>query len=131
MQKLSIEEKTELTRMIMSLLDSWNIRSEHQISVLSLPQGTRLRMLRRYRDDTPFPDDENVMERIEHIVGIAEALHTTFPRNANMAAQWMNQPHRRFSNRTPVSLMVEDGLSGIISVRAQLDCAFAWSQSED
>ena len=115
----------------MGLLESWNIRGEHQIAVLSLPSTTRLRMLRRYRDDTPFPDDADVMERIEHLVGIAEALHTTFPRNANMAAQWMNQPHRRFSNRTPVSVMVEEGLSGLISVRAHLDCAFAWKQSEE
>lgn len=131
MQELSLEDRTELTRMIMTLLDSWSIRSEHQISILSLPASTRLRMLRRYRDNTPFPDDQKIMERIEHLVGIAEALHTTFPRNANMAAQWMNQPHRRFSNRTPVSMMIEEGLSGIISVRAQLDCAFAWSQSQD
>jgi hypothetical protein len=129
MQGLTVEEKTELTKMIMNLLDSWEINGEGIMNILSLPRGTRVRALRRYRDDTPFPDDVNTDTRIEHLVGIAEALYTTFPRNAHMRAQWMNQPHKRFNGKSPVSIMIEDGLNGIINVRAQLDCTFAWRQS--
>lgn len=128
--QMSQEDKGQLTAMIIYLLDSWEIKASDQVQILDLPKGTPSRAIRKYRDSTPFPDSLAVMERVEHIVGIAEALSTTFPRNAYMAPQWMNQPHRRFGNRTPVKTIIEDGLSGLIAVRAHLDCTFAWDKSE-
>jgi hypothetical protein len=41
------------------------------------------------------------MERIEHLVGIADALRTSYPRNACMASICMNKvidPARWFAN---------------------------------
>ncbi|HLO27512.1 MAG TPA: antitoxin Xre/MbcA/ParS toxin-binding domain-containing protein, partial [Anaerolineales bacterium] len=64
------------------------------------------------------------MERIEHLVGIADALRTSYPRNAYMASIWMNRINHRFDNRTPLAAMLEDGLNGIIAVRTHLDCAY-------
>ena len=125
-QTLNLEEQGQLASMIIELLDTWNIDSEDQITILGLPEKTPLRAIRKYRKCTPFPDSEAVMERVEHIIGIAEALRTTYPRNSQMGLQWMNKPHKRFESRTPVQIMVEDGLKGVIQVRCQLDCAYAW-----
>jgi hypothetical protein len=70
------------------------------------------------------------MDRLAHLVGIAEALRTTFPFNPSMAALWMRQPLRRFDDRTPARVMVDDGLNGLVTVRSHLDCGFDWRQTE-
>lgn len=128
--EISYEDKGLLAGMIIQLLDNWNIDSANQIAFLSLPEKTPLRAIRKYRQNTPFPESEELNEKIEHIIGIADALRTTFPRNAQMGAQWMNKPHRRFDGRTPIALMLEEGVKGFVTVRSQLDCSFAWEDSE-
>ncbi len=130
MQDMNFDDQVAATRVIINILDTWGLRDSDQVAVLGLPEGTPARAVRRYRQDTPLPADPGVEERVEHLVGIAEALRTTFPRNANMGPQWMNEPHRRFNQRTPVATIVEDGLGGLIAVRAHLDCTFAWEKSE-
>ncbi|UCE88464.1 MAG: DUF2384 domain-containing protein [Pseudomonadota bacterium] len=118
------EDRVALTRAIMHILDGWGLDAAEQMAILSLPKGTPSRALRRYRDNTPFPEDAGVMERIEHLVGIADALRTSYPHNPQMGAYWVNQPNRRFDDRTPRTIMTAGGLSGIVAVRSHLDCAF-------
>ncbi|HQU14601.1 MAG: hypothetical protein B7Z66_04560 [Chromatiales bacterium 21-64-14] len=130
MKELSYDERVTVAQGIMRLLDRWGVGTEDQRTLLGLPDDTRTRHLRRFRDDTPFPDDPAIWERVEHLAEIADALRTTYPRDPAPGTPWMNKPHRRFNQRTPLSTMIEDGLSGITAVRAELDCAYAWSQTE-
>ena len=123
------EERLALTQGIINLLDHWGVEPEGQVAILALPAGTRPGAIRQFRKNTALPDDPEVMERIEHLLGIADALRTAHPRNANMDAIWMNRPNRLFDQRTPVDVMLEDGLSGVIAVRVQLDCAYDWYTS--
>jgi len=112
------------------MLDEWDVKSSDQVSMLALPDGTPTRMLRRYHEDTPLPDDPEVMKRVEHLLGIADALRTTFPRNSRIGVLWLKQPCKRLRRRRPMDIMLEDGLSGLITVRTHLDCSFAWRESE-
>ncbi len=129
MTELSNEERMELTRITMSTLDEWGIGADDLLVILDLPKGTRSRALRRYREDTPFPDEPGVMKRVEYILSIAQALHTSYPHFPQMAARWMNEPHRRFNQRSPVKTLIEDGMNGLMAVRAEVDCSWAWDQS--
>ena len=130
MSALTPEDRTELARMVVNLLNDWGVEAADQVNLLALPEGTRTRMLRRYQEDTPLPDDPAIMKRVEHLMGIAEALRTTFPRNASIGLLWLKQPCKRLRRRRPMDIMVEDGLSGLITVRTHLDCSFAWRESE-
>lgn len=131
MQELTLEDRTTLGKIIVSILDDWGLQAPDQISILDLPKNTPTRTIRKYREQvSAIPADTNVMERIRHIVGIADALRTTFPRNAQMGSQWMNKPSRRFNDQTPLSVMLQGGLSGVKAVRAHLDCTYAWSQTD-
>jgi hypothetical protein len=67
------------------------------------------------------------MERVEHLLGIATALRTTFPHNSRMDAQWMRRTNRYFRRRSPLATIFEDGIEGLIRVRSHLDCAYAWT----
>jgi uncharacterized protein (DUF2384 family) len=126
MQQLSYEERVHLARVIMQLLRGWGVRPAQQIAILGLPQGTPTRSLRRYSEGAPLPDEREVTQRVEHLLGIADALRTMYPGNSRMGAFWLNRPHRQLGARTPLSIMIDDGLSGLITVRATLDCTYAW-----
>jgi hypothetical protein len=70
-----------------------------------------------------------VRERVEHLLGIAEALRTAYPHNRQAGAIWLNRVNYRFDDRTPLAAMVEDGIVEILAVRMHLDCAYDWHVS--
>lgn len=120
------DECVSLTRTIMAILDGWGLNGEAIMHVLAIPKGVPLRALRRYRDNTPFPDDAAIYERIEHIVGIADALRTTYPHNPPMGILWLQQNNRRFQDRAPLQVILDNGLEGLLTVRKHLDCSYDW-----
>ena len=130
MDKLRHEERIKVARGIMRLLDRWGVGPEDQRTILGLPADTRSRDLRRFRDDTPLPDTPGISGRVEHLVGIADALRTACPRDPTRGALWINTAHRCFDRRTPLATMIEDGLGGITAVRSELDCTYAWRCTE-
>ncbi|MFA7387459.1 MAG: hypothetical protein WCZ87_07350, partial [Thiohalobacteraceae bacterium] len=67
----SQEDRVSLTRSVIGLLESWGIGATEQIAILALPSEFSPRNMRRFQMDTPFPDDPEIMERIEHLIGIA------------------------------------------------------------
>jgi hypothetical protein len=125
-KNMTDEECISLAGLIMSILDSWGLNGPAIMTVLNLPQGVPLRALRRYRENTAFPHDEGVYERVDHIVGIYDALRTTYPHNPPMGLLWLRQRHQRFQGRSPLQLIVEDGLEGLLQVRIHLDCTYDW-----
>lgn len=126
MDNMTSNEQIELTRAIMGILDSWGMAASDTMLLLALPEKTPARALRRYRDSTAFPDTPDVRERLEHIVGIYDALRTTYPHNPSMGALWMKQRNRRFANRTPLHVMLEEGVAGMLKIRTHLDCTYDW-----
>ncbi len=128
-KEMTEEERVDLARAVVAIMDEWRIRDADQLVILGFPEGTPGRKLARYRHDTAFPDEPKINERIEHVVSIADALRTTYPTSKNMGVIWMHRPIRRLRHRTPVSIMVEDGLEGIVRVRSHLDCSYMWDMS--
>ena len=125
----SIEQQLLRTQKVMSALDEWGLSGEQILAVLDMPATERSRHLARYRKDTPFPDDEKVKCRVTFLLGIIDALRTTYPRNLQMGARWMAKPHVRLKNRCPLQAMLEDGENGVVAVLSELDCAYAWELS--
>ncbi len=116
---------------IMSILDTWMLSGEEIISVLALPKTVKVRHLGRYRKDTALPDTEQVKERIKHIIGITQALRTSYPTNPHMAKFWLNKPAKRFKNQTPIQVITSGGLEGLVDIRKHLDCTYDWFNDTD
>ena len=129
MHNLAPEELKVITRSVMLILDNWGLESEQIVAVLGLSSGTRKRQLDKYRSSQAFPVDANLLKRLEHIIGISDALRTTFPRNQNMASGWLNTKHRRFKDQTPLEIMMKEGTPGLSKIRSELDCTYAWSEN--
>lgn len=129
MHDLNHEDRVQLARLVVALLDSWEVSAEHQIALLGLPSETPTLTLRGYYENTPLPDLPGINERVDHLIGIADALRTSYPHNAHMGAIWMNRRNNRFDNRTPLAVLLEDGLQGFFAIRTHLDCAYDWDLS--
>jgi len=128
MAGMSEEDRLELTRGILNMLDDWEISAKDQLTLLGL-SDVPAREVKRLRESRPLPDDPEIMQRIEHLICIADALRTTYPFSKRMGKMWMHKPNREFRQRTPVAIVVAEGMVGIISVRSYLDCSFRWDLS--
>ncbi|MDH5633967.1 MAG: hypothetical protein OEZ10_13390 [Gammaproteobacteria bacterium] len=128
---LSPEERLQLGQIVLDMLDSWAISPAQQIVLLDLPPKTKPRAMKQYHDATPLPESDSTNERIEHLLGIADALRTSYPRNSQMAGFWIGQVQPRLGGRIPLEMMLQDGLEGMIAVRAHVDCAWDWHRDQE
>ncbi|MFV2059365.1 MAG: DUF2384 domain-containing protein [Gammaproteobacteria bacterium] len=124
MLNIKTEERSHLTVKVMHELDSWGLKADELIQILQLPSGTPKRALRKYRENTSFPIAAELDNRLDHVIGIINALRTSFPHNHNMGSFWMKQRNKRFENKSPVAYITSEGLGGLISVRKHLDCSY-------
>ncbi len=109
-------DNTIITQMTMQLVDDWGLEGKQIIQLLALPENTRTRHLEKFRNGDIFPMSKETITRIEHIAGIADALRTAYPRNIQMGSRWLNTPHRRFRNNTPIDTMLSSD-KGLLLVR--------------
>ncbi|MFV1984868.1 MAG: DUF2384 domain-containing protein [Thiohalomonadales bacterium] len=124
MLNIKTDERTTLTANIMSELDSWGLTADELIKILQLPTGIPKRALRKYRENTSFPVTAELDNRLDHLVGIINALRTSYPHNRNMGPFWMKQTNKRFENKSPVAYLKAEGLTGLITIRKHLDCSY-------
>lgn len=125
----------DITRAVMNLLDSWKLDTREIQAVLCLPENVRACALNKFREGNDvLPEDPVVLRRASYLLRISDALRTTYPLNPRMSGRWVRQGHRRFGRRSPLSIILTDGESGLIAVLSELDCTFSWdltgSQSE-
>lgn len=119
-----------LASVMISLLNNWGVEDKDKITLLGLPKETRARSLQRYHHGTPLPDDEDIYTRVEHLLGIEQSLGLANPLNERAGVLWLYRRNRRFQGRTPIALMIEEGLAGIVRVRREIDCSFDWYLDE-
>ncbi len=118
---------SDITRAVMHVLDSWRLDTETMRQVLAMPEEVRARTFAKFREGTAaFPSDPQVLRRCEYVLRIADALRTAYPRNPRMSGRWIHQRQKRFGGRTPISMILEDGETGMAVVLGEVDCTFAW-----
>ena len=55
MLNLTLDEQTEISNMIISLLNGWGVSSTDQVTILAMPENIRSRAMRRY-ESLSFPE---------------------------------------------------------------------------
>jgi hypothetical protein len=116
------EDRGALARMVMALLDHWELGTEDQAALLGIAAGNRA-ALARYRKGEPIGGSRDQYERVGHLLGIHKNLRLLFPQNRDLAYRWMSTRNKAFDNRTPVEVIKEWGFAGLLMVRAYLDHA--------
>ena len=121
------EESTSLDRgalakMVMTLLDHWQLSTEDQAALLGIAASNRT-ALARYRKGEAIGTSRDQYERVGHLLGIHKNLRLLFPQNRDLVYRWMTTRNKAFGNLTPVEVIKEWGFAGLLMVRGYLDRA--------
>jgi hypothetical protein len=111
--------RERLAKMVVSLLDHWQLPLNDQAALLGLSAQSRS-TISRYRRGEPFADNADLLARAGHLLGIHKALRIMFPHDRDLAYRWVSAPNRRFGDRAPLELM-KQGFEGLLAVRRYLD----------
>jgi hypothetical protein len=111
--------RERLARMVVSLLDHWNLAPNDQAVLLGLSTQSRS-TIARYRRGEPLADSADLLARAGHLLGIHKALRILFPHDRDLAYRWVSTPNRRFG-ASPLDVMKRHGYEGILAVRRYLD----------
>jgi soluble cytochrome b562 len=128
----SPEQALLRTQEVMRILGEWGINSDAQIAVLGCQEQIKPRDMKKYQEGMKvLPVSEDINARIEHILGIAHALHTSYPSRPEAGASWMGQRNGKLRGRTPIQCILQDGRRGMVKIRTTVDCAWAWHQDDE
>lgn len=116
------EDRGALARMVMTLLDHWNLSTEDQAALLGIAASNRA-ALSNYRSGKPIGTSRDQYDRVGHLLGIHKNLRLLFPHNRDLAYRWMSTRNKAFDNLSPVEVVKEWGFAGLLMVRGYLDHA--------
>jgi hypothetical protein len=116
------EDRGALARMVMALLEHWQLSTEDQAALLGIATSNRA-ALTRYRKGEAIGTSRDQYERVGHLLGIHKNLRLLFPQNRDLVYRWMSTRNKAFDNLTPVEVIKEWGFAGLLMVRAYLDRA--------
>jgi transcriptional regulator with XRE-family HTH domain len=111
--------RERLAKMVVALLDHWELPLNDQAALLGLSAQSRS-TIARYRRGEPFADSADLLARAGHLLGIHKALRIMFPHDRDLAYRWVAAPNRRFGSRAPLEIM-KQGFEGLLAVRRYLD----------
>jgi transcriptional regulator with XRE-family HTH domain len=112
--------RERLGRMVVALLDHWELGPADQATLLGLSTQSRS-TVSRYRKGEPLADSADLLARAGHLLGIHKALRIVFPHDLELAYRWIGTPNRRFADASPLDIMKKHGYEGILAVRRYLD----------
>jgi hypothetical protein len=111
--------RERLARIVVQLLDRWQLSAVDQATLLGLSGNSRSTVA-RYRRGEPLADSPDLLARAGHLLGIHKALRLIFPHDLQLAYRWVSAPNKRFG-APPLEVMKRHGYEGILAVRRYLD----------
>lgn len=120
--KVSDRDRSVIAKAIMNLFDKWDIPNKAQLSLLGLSLDNRS-ALKGYREGKPIAADRDKLERASVLLGIHKSLHLLYPHNPELVYSFMSTPNKSFNNLTPIEVIDQNGLIGLLNVRHYLDVA--------
>ena len=101
------------------IADRWHV-SRRDLPVLL---GCKSQTVRTWYKTAPETLDKDVVDRIAHLIGIYDALHTIFS-DSDYADRWIYESNRAFRGRKPFDLIASGDIIALIEVHRYLLEAF-------
>jgi uncharacterized protein (DUF2384 family) len=98
----------------------WHLRRQDLPALL----GSKPRTVRSWYDSAPAHLDQDVLERVGHLVGIYDALHTIFG-DADYADRWVHEPNLAFGNKPPAELLLRGSFTALVDIHRYLQRVLA------
>jgi hypothetical protein len=113
MTELEQDERNDLIQTLLWVMQQWGLESEERVRLLGLPGNTPARALQQYSQGKALPDETLFLQHAELILAIYRAVGSFFPGNSTMANYWVTTPSTPFGGRTPLEIMLVEGLPGM------------------
>ena len=115
------QTRTDLARVLVALFDRWQLPTDSQLSLLGLsPESRKLLGLYR-RGERGLPNQRDALDRAGYLVGIHKGLRLLFPENPQLRYSWVSRRNAVLEGRTPLEVMLDDGLVGLARVARLID----------
>jgi uncharacterized protein (DUF2384 family) len=96
----------------------WGLQRQHLPALLARAPRT---VRSWYERDSAEPLDQDVLERISHIIGIYDGLHRLFG-DAAYADRWVNEPNVAFG-AAPRALLLTGSFTQLVRIRNYIEAA--------
>jgi hypothetical protein len=117
----SPEARKALTKMMIKLFDLWGLEAGDRLILLGL-DAEDPGILDMFRSsEVPLPGTGDTMERVSWLLSVHKLLGLLYPYNEDIRYSWVNRRNRAFDNQTPLTVMKEQGLAGIMRVVQYLE----------
>lgn len=106
-------------RAFFPLAAAWGLSVAEQRALLGWPPVSTFH---KYKSGNPGTLSFDTLTRISLVLGIYKALQILYP-DPVLADAWVRMPntHPMFGGRSPMALMTQDGMDGLLRVRRLLD----------
>lgn len=117
----SEEARKRLTKVVIRLLDEWELKTAEELKLLGLRETSR-NMLKNYRNlDNILPYDQDKLERVGLLLNIYKNIYDLYPENPNLRKTWVKRVNKMLDDQRPLDIMLENGLFGMADVMRFLD----------
>jgi hypothetical protein len=109
------ETRQALAEVIIALLNRWELHIDNQGELLGITDMGRILQERQ------LPDDVELLQRMGHLLAIERALKNLYPYAPTDRDRWVWKPNEYFTGKSPLQIMLEEGVSGIRRVRKGIE----------
>lgn len=120
--EIKFEKLTNEANEVLQILSTWGINTAQQATLLGLPMES----INHHRFNIELPKDNEMVTRVKALLAIDQSMCLVFPHTPELARLWISTPSHFFARRTPLDVMLVDGLPGILNVRMLLEGTESW-----
>jgi len=108
------EARAAVAEALMALFARWQLHEVNQAQLLGLTSVLDLKQ-------KIIQADDETMERAGHLLAIDRALQQRYVGQPERRDRWVFVANDYLNGLTPLSIMLEDGLQGIMSIRGMAE----------
>ena len=113
--------RRDLARVLAALFARWDLPGDAQLALLGLSPESRKLLPQYRRGERALPNTRDTLDRAGYLLGIHKGLRLLFPEDDVLRYGWIRRRNRLLGERTPLDVMLDEGLVGLARVARFVD----------
>lgn len=115
------QPRRDIARVLAALFEKWALPTEAQLALLGMSPESRKVLAQYRRGERPLPNSRDALDRAGYLMGIHKGLRLLFPEDETLRYDWVHRRNQILEGRTPLEVMLEDGLVGLARIARFID----------
>ncbi|MEZ0471217.1 antitoxin Xre/MbcA/ParS toxin-binding domain-containing protein [Luteimonas salinilitoris] len=115
------DARRDLARILAALFEQWALPTEQQLALLGMSPESRKVLAQYRRGERALPNSRDTLDRAGYLLGIHKGLRLLFPEDPELRFGWVRRRNRMLDGRTPLEVMLEEGLVGLARIARFVD----------